>query len=194
MRNTSGTDLLATSTARVLPLRADHLDAVLAIEGQTSAGGWSRQIFVNELEAQREHPESRCYLVIEVPPHGVVGFAGLQLLTDDAHITTIAVAPAHRRRKLATRLLVALLRGARARGAHAATLEVRLHNTAAQRLYAGFGFRPVGVRPRYYEGTVDALIMWAHDVDKAAFGGMLDAVEAAVTDRTTVSPGHHGEH
>jgi ribosomal-protein-alanine N-acetyltransferase len=189
MTNVSGSDLMDTSHARVLPLRAEHLDAVLAIEFQSSPAGWNRNIFLAELE----RPESRCYLVVELPEHGVVGFGGMQMLTDDAHITTIAVAPGHRRRKLATRLLIELLRAARAWGAHAATLEVRLHNTAAQRLYAGFGFRPVGVRPRYYEGSADALIMWAHDVDGTAFGNMLDALEAAVVDRMTVSTGHRGE-
>lgn len=190
MTNTSGSDLMATNVAHVLPLRADHLDAVLDIEAETSPAGWSRNVF----EAELERPESRCYLVVEVPPHGVVGFGGMQMLADDAHITTVAVAPAHRRRKLATRLLLELLRNVRARGARAATLEVRLHNLPAQRLYAGFGFRPVGIRPRYYGGSVDALIMWAHDVDGPAYGEMLDALAAAVPDRTKVSPGHHGEH
>lgn len=174
----TNTDVMqSTGMARLVPLREAHLDQVLDIEAQTSPAGWTRAIFRNELA----RPDTRCYLVAELAEHGVVGFAGVQLMAGEAHITTIAVARGHRRRKLATRLLVALLREARARGAHAATLEVRLHNRAAQRLYATVGFRPVGVRPRYYDGNADAIIMWAHDIDTPAFGATLDALATATT-------------
>jgi ribosomal-protein-alanine N-acetyltransferase len=55
------------------------------------------------------------------------------------------------------------------------TLEVRTSNTAAQKLYQGFGFAPAGVRRRYYsDNGEDALIMWAHDVNTPAYGERLD--------------------
>jgi ribosomal-protein-alanine N-acetyltransferase len=156
----------------LVPLREEHLDEVLAIEKEAAPAGWTRKIFLGEIA----RPESRYYRVIELPPpHGVIAFGGMQVQLNEAHITTLAVDPAYRRHKLATRLLVALLREARARGACAATLEVRRQNIAAQRLYATFGFRPVGVRPRYYEGKADALIMWAHDIDGHEYGRILDA-------------------
>jgi [ribosomal protein S18]-alanine N-acetyltransferase len=169
----SGPRLIASAqSARLVPLREEHLEDVLAIEEEAAPAGWTRKIFLSEIA----RPESRCYLVLELPPsHGVIAFGGVQVQLGEAHITTLAVDPAHRRRKLATRLLVALLREARARGASAATLEVRRHNMAAQRLYATFGFRPVGVRPRYYDGKVDALIMWAHDIDGHEYSHILDA-------------------
>jgi [ribosomal protein S18]-alanine N-acetyltransferase len=169
----SGPRLMASGqSARMVPLREEHLDDVLALEGEAAPAGWTRKIYLSEIA----RPESRCYLVLELPPpNGVIAFGGVQVQVGEAHITTLAVDPAHRRRKLATRLLVALLRDARARGASAATLEVRRHNSAAQRLYATFGFRPVGVRPRYYEGKVDALIMWAHDIDGHEYGRILEA-------------------
>jgi ribosomal-protein-alanine N-acetyltransferase len=157
-------------------MREEHLDRVLAIEAHTVPAGWTRGIFRTELARS----ESRCYLVMEMPPHGVVAFGGMQIQADEAHITTLAVDPAHRRHGLATRLLVELLRNGRAMGARSARLEVRLTNVAAQRLYATFGFRPVGVRPRYYEGTGDALIMWAHDVDGPGFHRVLVDRAAAV--------------
>lgn len=166
----------------VVPLAAAHLDQVLAIEARVATTGWSRRIFERELA---EHV-SRCYLAAVQPTlHGpvVVGYAGMQVLVDEAHITTMTVAEEARRRGVATRLLVELLREARARGAASATLEVRVDNSAARALYAGFGFRPVGVRPRYYDGAVDALIMWAHDIGGAELGRLLrarDPLEGAV--------------
>lgn len=158
----------------IVPLVAAHLDQVLAIEARVATAGWSRRIFERELA---EHV-SRCYLVAVRPSlQGpvVVGYAGMQVLVDEVHITTMAVAEHARRRGVATRLLVELLREARARGAASATLEVRVDNSAARALYAGFGFRPVGIRPRYYDDAVDALIMWAHDIDGAELGRLLRA-------------------
>ena len=174
--------IVDSRSARLLPLSERHLDAVLAIEAQSATAGWTRKIF----QAELARPESRCYLVLELPdPHGVIAFGGVQVQLGEAHITTLAVSAAHRRRGHATRLLVELLRVARARGARAATLEVRTHNVAAQRLYATFGFRPVGVRPRYYEGADDALIMWAHDIDEPEYARLLDGrAAAAARDRS----------
>jgi ribosomal-protein-alanine N-acetyltransferase len=82
------------------------------------------------------------------------------LMVDEAHITTFAVHPAWRRQRIGERLLLAFLDLARDRHAREATLEVRLSNLAARRLYEKYGFRPVGLRPRYYsDNNEDALIM-----------------------------------
>ena len=105
----------------------------------------------------------------------VVGYGGMQWQVDEAHITTLTVDGWAGRRGVGSRLLVELLREARARGAVSATLEVRTDNATARALYASFGFRPVGIRPRYYDGRDDALIMWAHDIGGADFGRLLRA-------------------
>ena len=81
-------------------------------------------------------------------------------MVDEAHITTFAVDPRWRRRGVGERLLLALLDLSLARGAREATLEVRLSNMPARQLYEKYGFRPVGIRPRYYsDNGEDALIM-----------------------------------
>lgn len=154
------------------PIRPGDLDRVLAIERRVADRGWSRGIFETEIADHR----TRCYLAAwsRTPDSAtIVGYGGIQVLADEAHVTTLTVDPDRRRRGIASRLLAELLREARAHGAVSATLEVRIDNHPAQRLYATFGFRPVGIRPRYYQGTVDALIMWAHDVGGAEFGRML---------------------
>ena len=87
-------------------------------------------------------------------------YGGIWLMVDEAHVTTFAVLPAWRRQGR-RRPADAGADGARGRArAHVATLEVRLSNEAARLLYQRFGFRPVGVRPRYYsDNGEDALIM-----------------------------------
>jgi ribosomal-protein-alanine N-acetyltransferase len=87
-------------------------------------------------------------------------------MVDEAHVTTFAVLPAYRRRGLGGRLLSALIELAADLGASVVTLEVRLSNVAARRLYQRFGFRPVGVRPHYYsDNGEDALIMTTEPLD-----------------------------
>jgi ribosomal-protein-alanine N-acetyltransferase len=90
----------------------------------------------------------------------VAAYGGMWLMVDEAHVITFAVHPAWRRQHVGERLLLAMLDIAVDAGAHEATLEVRLSNLPARRLYEKFGFRPVGLRPRYYsDNGEDALIM-----------------------------------
>ncbi|MDW7982787.1 MAG: ribosomal protein S18-alanine N-acetyltransferase [Thermomicrobium sp.] len=92
--------------------------------------------------------------------HPVVGFAGMWVIYGEAHVTTIAVAPEHRRLGLGEVLFLTLISEAIRRGAEFVTLEVRVSNTAAQSLYAKYGFTRRGVRPRYYsDNAEDAYIM-----------------------------------
>ena len=118
----------------------------------------------------------------------VVGFAGLWVMVDEAHVTTFAVDPHWRRRGVGERLLLGLLDIAAARRAREATLEVRLSNMPARRLYEKYGFRPVGIRPRYYsDNGEDALIM---TTDPLESGGMRDRIAAlrAAIDQRPIDP------
>lgn len=90
----------------------------------------------------------------------VVGYAGMWLIGDEAHISTLAVHPSCRRRGLGRRLLSYLLEAAEERGAREVTLEVREANSAARALYEQFGFKSRGLIPHYYGDTgEDALVM-----------------------------------
>jgi ribosomal-protein-alanine N-acetyltransferase len=132
----------------------------MAIERQVYARPWSPNLFIAEMT----DPSNRCYLVARVDRE-VVGYGGLICYGDEAHITNVAVDPNEHRRKIGTRLLFELMGGAIEMGARAVSLEVRVSNWGAQRLYGRFGFRPVGIRRNYYqELNEDALIMWTDDV------------------------------
>ncbi|HMQ31866.1 MAG TPA: ribosomal protein S18-alanine N-acetyltransferase [Chloroflexaceae bacterium] len=104
----------------------------------------------------------------------IVGYGGVWLTVDDAHITTIAVNPAQRGRGVGELLLNALFDHAYELGARQITLEVRVSNTTAQRLYLKYGFQPAGTRTRYYtDNGEDALIMWTEPIDTPEFKARL---------------------
>jgi [ribosomal protein S18]-alanine N-acetyltransferase len=164
----------------VVPMRRRHLRSVLRIEALVYPRPWSHSLFLSELALRG----SRSYFVARVG-RDVVGYAGLMISGDDAHITTIAVDPAQHRHKIGTRLLLVLTREALARGARHMTLEVRLSNHAAQDLYRRFGFGPVGVRKNYYQETnEDALVMWVHEIDSDDYGALLAALERGIPGET----------
>ncbi len=160
-------------------MRRRHLRSVLRIESLVYPRPWSLGLFVSELTLRT----SRCYCVAMVG-HEVVGYAGLMLCEEDAHVTTVAVAPAWQRHKLGTRLLLHLVGQSRQRGARHLTLEVRVGNRGAQALYHRFGFVPAGIRKNYYSETnEDALVMWASDIDDPRYTLRLDQLEAGLADR-----------
>lgn len=164
------------------PMRRRHLRGVLRIEQQVYPRPWSMGLFLSELG----YGDSRVYLTARVG-HTVVGYAGLMVVADDGHVTTVAVDPRWHRNRLATRLLLELARGAVERGARNLTLEVRAGNAGAQALYREFGFVPAGVRKGYYvETDEDAIVMWANDVHTAEYAARLRAIEAAVPGTTIV--------
>jgi ribosomal-protein-alanine N-acetyltransferase len=132
----------------------------MAIERQVYPRPWSPNLFLSEMAESK----NRVYLVARIDRE-VVGYGGMICYGEEAHITNVAVDPPHQRRKIASRLLHDLTLEAVAMGAEAVSLEVRVTNWGAQRLYGRFGFRPVGVRRNYYQEIgEDALIMWLDDV------------------------------
>jgi [ribosomal protein S18]-alanine N-acetyltransferase len=175
----------AALTVHIQPMRRRHVRSVLRIEQQVYPRPWSGSLFLSELAMR----STRAYYVARVGRE-LVGYAGLMVTLDEAHVTTIAVDPRRHRAKIGTRLLLVLAREAVARGATALTLEVRMSNTAAQDLYRRFGFGPVGVRKNYYqEVNEDALVMWAHEIDQPAYAALLDSIERTVPSETIVEDG-----
>ena len=154
---------------RRLELR--DLDAIEAIERASYPTPWSRSMFAGELAK----PSSISLGALE---DGVlVGYLVISRYVDAWHVMNVAVDPSCRRRGIATALLERLFADTRddARGY---TLEVRVSNLDAIRLYERLGFKPRGVRRGYYtDNREDALIMW-RDKAPAARAGRADAEEA----------------
>jgi ribosomal-protein-alanine N-acetyltransferase len=151
------------------------IPAVAALEATIYATPWAPRVFFDELAM-----ENRRYIVIE-NASGIVGYGGLLIIEQDAHITTLAVAGDMRGKRLGIRLMLALVDVALAAHARHLTLEVRLSNTSAQRLYERFGFDPVGRRKNYYVDE-DALVMWATDIDTEEYEQRIAAIRATVAE------------
>jgi [ribosomal protein S18]-alanine N-acetyltransferase len=150
-------------TARVVvdPMRLEDVPAVHAIERLSFRTPWPAYAFDQELRGNR-----LARYVVARAGDALVGFAGVWLMVDDAHITTFGVHPDWRRQGIGRQLLVNLAELSVAIGARRMTLEVRASNQAAQALYRGFGFEIVGRRPRYYtDDGEDALIMTTPELD-----------------------------
>lgn len=159
------------------PMRRRHLRAVMKIEAEVYPRPWSLSLFMSELALRG----TRAYYIARTEGT-VVGYSGLMLGTDDAHVTTIAVDQAWHRKGVGRLLLLNMARIALDRQARNLTLEVRMSNYGAQALYREFGFVPAGIRKNYYSETnEDALVMWANDIDTPDYAERLAVQEAKLT-------------
>jgi [ribosomal protein S18]-alanine N-acetyltransferase len=120
------------------------------------------------------------------PPAGphVAGFAGMWIVFDEAHITTIGVDPPYRGRGFGELLLLALIDEAVRRGATWLTLEVRVSNDIAQDLYRKYGFAVQGTRRRYYsDNGEDAYVMWSRSLREPAYLARIEELRRSLAAR-----------
>jgi ribosomal-protein-alanine N-acetyltransferase len=114
----------------------------------------------------------------------IVGYIGYWLMAGEAHISTIAVRPDRRGRAYGELLLAHSLDDAANRGAHVATLEVRVSNHSAQQLYLKYGFDKVGLRKAYYsDNNEDAYIMTTPPLGSPQFQSQLERLKSALVTR-----------
>jgi ribosomal-protein-alanine N-acetyltransferase len=100
----------------------------------------------------------------------IIGFSGIWIMTDEAHITNVAVSEAYRGRGIGELLLIATIDLARELKATTMTLEVRVSNTVAQNLYSKYGFKQLGLRKGYYlDNREDAIIMSTENINSDSF-------------------------
>jgi ribosomal-protein-alanine N-acetyltransferase len=139
-----------------------ELDAIVALESESFTNPWSRETLEWEL---RNSDVTHIY-VLRLEDGTIVAFCVCWIIFNELHINTVAVAPAARRRGLATVLLKHVMAEAAARAVTRATLEVRASNTAALKLYEALGFRVTATRSGYYsQPEEDALILWRDSLE-----------------------------
>ena len=178
----------------VRPMALSDLTDVMAIERLSFASPWSERAYRYEIE----HNHQGAMLVVReaaaglnellrrlnVLTHGgapVLGYGGLWLLADEAHISTLAVHPAWRGHGLGELLLLGLLDRGAAMGARLAGLEVRVTNHVAQGLYEKYWFDVTGTQPHYYsDNKEDALIMTTPAFTTPEFRSLVERNRAAL--------------
>ena len=136
-------------------MREDDLAAVMAIERKIYEFPWTQGNFHDSLRAGYS-----CWLCRE--EHELLGYAVLMSVPDEVHLLNLSIAERHQGLGHGRRMLLHLIDNARLEKVKKILLEVRPTNSGAIRLYAGFGFKQVGVRHDYYpaaRGREDALVM-----------------------------------
>ncbi|MGC4378793.1 ribosomal protein S18-alanine N-acetyltransferase [Fictibacillus sp. Mic-4] len=136
--------------------KVSDIPDILEIERISFPTPWTEEAFYNEIV----HNQFAYYLIIEVD-FKPVGYCGVWVVIDEAHITNIAILPEYRGQGLGEAILAQALRLAKRYGARKLSLEVRVSNSVAQSLYRKLGFQEGGIRKNYYsDNGEDALVMW----------------------------------
>lgn len=147
--------MVMRAKVRIVPMTADHLDEVAALERVCFPDPWSRNMLADELDNALA-----AFLAALDSTGAVVGYAGLQVVLDEGYILNIAVRPDCRRQQIASQLLEVFINFARGNRLSFLTLEVRASNAPAIALYERWGFEEAGRRRNYYEHPrEDAVIM-----------------------------------
>ena len=132
------------------------LGDIMRIEKLSFTTPWSKQAFLSEML-----DNDRAYYLVAKVNDRPVGYIGVWLIAGEGHITNVAVHPDYRGKGIGERLMTAIEDSPKKRGATRMTLEVRVSNDVAQRLYRKLGYIAAGIRRRYYrDNDEDAIIMW----------------------------------
>lgn len=142
----------------IRPMQTSDLPAVAKLENKYFSVPWSEHVLKQSLEK----PE---YLFFVASEEGeAVGYGGMLKVLEEGDILNIVVDERFRGRGIGRKLTQALLEEGKRQGMQTFTLEVRVSNTPAIRLYESLGFVSEGIRKRFYERPVeDALIMWKRE-------------------------------
>ena len=160
------TDVIALVEMR--PMQPEDMSRVMEIERECFPIPWSESAYLTELS------NKSAYYIVAIVDSRIVGYAGMWIIMDEAHITTLGVTHESRRLKIGEQLLINILEEAIRRRARRATLEARQSNAAAQALYRKYDFAPAAIRRAYYtDNKESAVVMWVDDMHSSTFRSKL---------------------
>lgn len=140
----------------VREMTEDDVEEAAVIEGKTFSMPWKASDFLEMVKAPYAY-----YFVAEIPQRKIVGIIGLRDIAGEGEITNVAVDKSYRRLGIGRKLMDAVIDKCDELKINDITLEVRVSNVPAIRLYESYGFVSEGVRPNFYEHpTEDAAIYW----------------------------------
>ena len=145
---------------KIRRLQSEDVEPVSILESKSFSMPWSAKDFAKLIEDNKS-----LYLVAELDGE-IVGCCGVTDICGDGDVNNVMVAEEYRGRGIAQALMSELLLQGEAIGIENFTLEVRVSNAPAIRVYEKLGFVSEGIRPRFYEKPVeDAMIMWKRKDD-----------------------------
>jgi len=172
-----------TTPIELRQMRREDLARVMEIERECFATPWHESAYITEITNRS------AYYIVACLYELVTGYAGMWVIADEAHITTLGVSREYRGRRIGERLLVGLLDEAMGRGARRATLEVRQSNEIAQGLYRKYGFSPAAIRRGYYtDNQENAVVMWVDNLHSPAYLASYRALKERLLDRPACAP------
>ncbi len=139
----------------------EDLPEICRIEQETFSDPWSEEDFLDSMKE-----ENNVYLVVELE-NQIAGYCGYWGICGEGYIYNVAVKKEYRRHRIGYRMLKALLEDSKSRGITSLTLEVRISNEPAIRLYEALGFERAGVRKDFYSKPKEsAVIMWLKPIQQ----------------------------
>lgn len=160
------------------PMTRSHLQSVLEIEALSYPSPWPEDAFIAELGKT-----DVCSYYVAKSETRVVGYCGIWILLDEAHITNLAVHPDFRKQRIGNTLLLCVFDEALKRKLQYVTLEVRVSNHAAKNMYRKFGFSQKGFRRGYYlDNNEDAEIWTSQDLCDASYVQFIENLKKQTRD------------
>ena len=143
------------SGAKIRAMKERDIPRIMEIEQASFITPWTEGMFRSQLKFK-----DRMINFVLLESGVIVGYAAVCIAHDEIHLLSIAVAPEKRTRGFGEKMLVAVMKSGRARGAVRVILEVRAGNETARRFYRAHGFSEIGMRRAYYADTgEDAIVM-----------------------------------
>lgn len=143
----------------IIPMTQEHIDSVVIVEEACFHIPWTKSDFEREIKENK----MAIYFVAVDENKKVAGYAGMWHVINEGHITNVAVLEEYRGQGIGDMLMDALEKRADELEMIGITLEVRISNYSAQKLYTKHGYKPEGFRKKYYSDTnEDAIIMWKY--------------------------------
>ena len=143
--------------ATIQKMTLDDLDQVVWMESRCSLVPWSREAFVNEMSSPPTH-----FFTLKTTgrsPTVLIGFICFRTVEDESELLNLCVHPEYQRMGFAQDMMTFYIHFCRTMNIRKMFLEVGCTNQAAIRLYESLSYEPVGKRPRFYQGRIDALVM-----------------------------------
>lgn len=136
-------------------MNESDIDGIAEIEKKCFAEPWSKKMI------EDDYKNGLTYYIICEKAGKIVGYGGMWHVINEGHITNIAITPEEQGKGLGGRLMEALIKLAKEKEMIGITLEARVSNSKALKLYEKYGFRSEGLRPDYYSDNHEsAVIMW----------------------------------